>query len=275
MKLSNKGMRISMLALMAGSVLMLSIPCAEPAYAQTATAPGSQAARVDTSNSGSAIRVAPGGSLPISVKLSNFGGVSRVDVLVIYSILNAAGNEIASTTETVAVETTASFVKTVGIPFDAPPGTYTAKTSAIYAGQLVPATSQFSFTVEVKILGLFLSDFYLYGGITIVISLCMLLLSNILIRRHQRGRLTSFDYSDIPHNERTFYEIVSDTIMAMRQRVGDDALDIASHVDGLTIDRETGRVLGLTKSPGKVIARLVSDYEERLGKKVSFSFRKE
>jgi hypothetical protein len=61
--------------------------------------------------------------------------------------------------------------------------------------------------------------------------------------------------------------------MQMRGRVGDQALEIASHIDGLKIDKETGRVLDLTEPPAKIIATLVSEYEKLLGKKVSFSFR--
>lgn len=221
------------------------------------------------------MRVAPGGLLPISVKLSNFGGNKRADVLIGYSIFSSAGKEINSASETVAVETTANFVKTIQIPFNTVPGIYTAKTSITYEGQLVPATTQFPFTVERKILGLFQSDFLLYGGITLLVSVLMLLLGHALIKRRRGVRFTPFDYSDILHDQRTFYEILSDTIMEMRERVGDDALKIASDIPGLKIDKENGRVLTLTEHPSKIIATLVSEYEKLLGKKVSFSFRRE
>ncbi|MBP6913387.1 MAG: hypothetical protein KBC00_02130 [Candidatus Levybacteria bacterium] len=49
----------------------------------------------------------------------------------------------------------------------------------------------------------------------------------------------------------------------MRQKVGERALDIAPHVDGLTIDKKTGRVLKLTRNPSKIIAELVSEYEKK------------
>lgn len=221
------------------------------------------------------VKVAPGELLPVSVKLANFGGGKRVDVLITYLIITSTGEEIYHSDETVAVETTANFVKTIQIPFGTKPGIYTARTSITYKGQLVPATTQFSFTVQRKILGLFQSDFLLYGGITILLGIIVALLGYALIKRHRRGRFSPFDYSNVAHGERTFYEILSDTIMEMRQRVGDDALIIASHIDGLKIDKGTGRVLGLTEHPSKIIATLVSEYEKLLGKKVSFSFRRE
>ena len=230
-------------------------------------------ARVDTGNAGLAVRVAPGEVLPISVKLSNFGGGKRVDVLLKYSIFTSTGEEIYTTSDTAAVETTASFVKTVQIPFGTAPGVYTAKTSATYQGQLVPATTQFSFTVERKILGIFQSDFFFYGGISVLAGIFIALLVYFLVRRRRTTRFTPLDYSNIPHDKRTFYEILSDTIMQMRGRVGEQALEIASHIDGLKIDKETGRVLDLTEPPAKIIATLVSEYEKLLGKKVSFSFR--
>lgn len=232
-------------------------------------------ARVDTSSVGLVVKVAPGELLPISIKLSKFGGGKRVDVLIKYSIFTSAGEEIYGSDETVAVETTANFVKTVPVPFTAVPGTYTVRTSIIYEGQLVPATTQFPFTVERKILGLFQSDFFLYGGITLLFSIFMLLLGRELIKRRRRARFTPLDYSDIPHAKRTFYEILSDTIMEMRARAGDDALLIAANIDGLTIDKETGRVLAFTEHPSKIIATLVYEYEKLLGQKVSFSFRRE
>ena len=60
----------------------------------------------------------------------------------------------------------------------------------------------------------------------------------------------------------------------MRQRAGDRALDVATHIEGLLVDERTGRVLQITGSPAKVVAGLVEGYEKELGKKVSFSLRK-
>jgi len=240
-----------------------------------AQADATKNAQVDTSNAGLVVKVAPGELLPISVKLSNFGGNNRVDVLVTYGIFANTGDKIYSTSETVAVETTASFIKTIQIPFNTAPGTYIAKTSITYGGQLVPATTEFPFTVERKVFGLFQTDFYRYGGITLLVSIFMLVFGRSLIKRRRAMRFTPFDYSSVPHDQRTFYEILSDTIMQMRGRVGDDALKIAADISGLKIDAETGRVLALTQSPSKIIATLVSEYEKLLGKKVSFSFRRE
>ena len=231
--------------------------------------------RVDTNSAGLVAKVAPGELLPISVTLSNFGGGKRVDVLITYSIFTSKGDKIYSTSETVAVETTGNFVKTIQIPFGTTPGIYTVKTSIIYEGQLIPATTQFPFTVERKFFGLFQSDFLLYGGVTLLSSILMLALGHALIKRRRAQRFAPFDYSDIPHDKRTFYEILSDTVMGMRERVGDDALLIAAHIDGLQIDKETGRVLALTDRPSKIIATLVSEYEKLLGQRVSFSFRRE
>lgn len=240
----------------------------------TVQASDNENTQVATSNAGGVVKVAPGEILPISIKLSNFGGNNRVDVLLTYGIFTSAGNEIYSNSETVAVETTASFVKTIQIPFGISPGTYIAKTFITYEGQLAPATTQFPFIVERKILGLFQSDFFLYGAVTVVVSISTFLLGRALIKRRRASRFILFDYSNISQDKRTFYEILSDTIVSMRGRVGDDALLIASRIDGLKINRETGRVISITESPSKIIATLVLEYEKKLGKKVSFSFRR-
>lgn len=228
-------------------------------------------AKVDTTNAGFIVRVAPGELLPISVKLSNFGGGKKIDVLVKYGIYTVAGKLINEVDETLAVETTADRVKTVQIPFNIESGTYIAKTSVLYENQLIPATSQFSFTVERKVFGFFISDLLFYGSILIVACILMFVLGHALIRRSRTLRLVPLDYSDISSDQRTFYEIISDTIMEMREKIGDDALDIASNINGLKINKETGRVLGLTGKPSKIIDDLIAKYEKDLGQKPNFT----
>lgn len=230
-------------------------------------------AQVRTTSAGLTTKVAPGDLLPISVRLANFGGSKRVDVLVNYEIMASDGIPIVTTSETVAVETTNNFVKNLPIPTDATEGTYTAKTSITYKDQLVPATAQFSFQVEPTIFGVFRSTFLLYGGVTLLFGLVMTLIGYSLIKRRKASRLSPLDYADIPKNQRVFYELISDTVMGMRQRVGDEALDIAMQTKGLVIDSSSGRIIKLTDTPSKVIAELVAGYEKVLGKKVSFSFR--
>ena len=258
---------IVVVVFVAGVLFMPSI-----AFAQAAT---TQTAQVDVGSNELNQRLADGEPLSISVKLSNFGNGKRVDVLIKYSILNSNEDEIYSTSDTVAVETTANFIKKILVPFDISPGSYTAKTSITYLGQLVPATSQFSFTVERKILGLYQSDFMLLGGIFVILGILSIFIIPTVIKLRREMRLTPIQYSDISHDERIFYEIISDTIMQMRQRAGDDALNIALKIDGLKIDEKDGRVLSITEQPSKIIANLVSEYEKMLGQKVSFTFRKE
>lgn len=231
--------------------------------------------QVNTNNAGLVVKVAPGELLPISVKLANFGGEMRVDVLIEYSIYTETDKQISSSTETVAVETTASFIKNIQIPTDTKPGTYTAKTAIIYHGQLVPANSHFSFVVERKIFGIFQNEFIIFGGIIVVGSILLIILTRLFTKRARLVRHHLIDYQDIPKNERTFYEILSDIIMEMRNHVGDDALSIAASVNGMNIDKKTGRVLGFTDDPAKIIANLISEYEKRLGDKVDFLSRKQ
>lgn len=249
------------------SFFILFVLCFLPAVTKGASG-------VQTTGSGSNSKVAPGELLPLSVKLINFGSRNRVDVAISYKIVDVGGNIIYSSGETVAVETTANFIKTIQIPFDTPPGRYIATSSIIYQDQVTPATSEFPFTVERKILGLFQSDFYLYAGITLAVSIIVAIVSRLWIGRRRAMRLAPVDYSDIHGDTRVFYELISDTVLSMRQQVGEKALDIARHIEGITIDDRTGRILNLTKKPSVIVAELVSEYENVLGKKVSFSFRK-
>ena len=97
--------------------------------------------------------------------------------------------------------------------------------------------------------------------------------SRLVVKKRRARRLTPHDYSHVPKDSRIYYELISDTIMQMRYRVGDMALEIAQKVDGLVIDEKSGRVLDLKKSPAKVIALLILYYEKYLGERISFSLR--
>lgn len=242
-------------------------------YAQTVV---SNNVQIDTGNAGLTTKVAPGEVLPVAIKLLNFGGGAKTDVLVEYSIITNTGEVIYDSSETVAVETTASFVKMIQIPATVLPGNYIAKTFITYPGQTVPATTQFTFKVEQKIFGLFISDFFLFGigSIATILGILIAILGYSFLKLRRRVRFTPIDYSDIPYDKRTFYEISSDMIMEMRARVGDDAILIADAIEGLKIDKKTGQIISLTDDPAKIISALVSEYEKLLGKKVSFSFRR-
>ncbi|MBP7806382.1 hypothetical protein KA057_01735 [Candidatus Gracilibacteria bacterium] len=225
-------------------------------------------------NGGTLGKVAPGELLPVSVKLLNVSGTRRLDVQVYYSVISRGNESVYSSSETVAVETTASFVKMVQIPYYLVPGVYSVQVSIKYDGQAVPATSHFPFTVESKIGGIFRTTLLTYAILSILGALIMAGCVIIFRKKyHQTSRLSPIDYSNVPSNIRTFYEIISDTIMDMRQRVGDQAILIANSIDGLKLDPESGKVLSISENPSKIIAELVSKYELELGKKVSFLFR--
>ncbi len=229
---------------------------------------------VRTTSGALVTRVAPGELLPISVKLTNFGGGKRVDVTIDYRILNEKGDAVLTEKETVAVETTVSFIKVIQIPRDVPPGKYTAESSIVYQGQKVPVAASYQFTVEQKILGLFTSQFIIYGIITVFVGIAFVIVSRLIKKKLRVSRLAPHEYPDISKEERIFYEIVSDIIAQMRQRVGDRALDIAKSIDDLVIDENTGRVIRVKKSPAKIIALLILKYEKTLGEKISFAFPK-
>ncbi|MBC7943559.1 hypothetical protein H7X68_03630 [Candidatus Saccharibacteria bacterium] len=265
----------SALMLLLIAILLLTIAIDKPAYGQSTDQSVTDNAQVHTTSARLTNKVAPGDLLPVSVKLANFGGGKRVDVLVRYEIVAVDGTQITTSNETVAVETTNNFVKNLQIPLGTAEGVYTAKTSITYKDQLVPATTKFTFQVEPTILGVFRSTFLLYGSIALIVGAVMVLLGYSMVKRHKASRLRPIDYTGVPRDQRVFYELISDTVMSMRQRVGDEALDIAMRTKGLVIDGETGRIIKLTDTPSKVIAELIVGYEKVLGKKVSFSFRKD
>lgn len=149
----------------------------------------SNGAGVKTSSANLVTRVAPGELLPVSVKLVNFGGGRRVDVTIDYYILNEKGDVVLTEKETVAVETTASFIKILQIPRDIQPGQYTAESSITYQGQKVPATANYQFTVERKIAGMFVSQFLIYGVITLIVGIIFAIIGRIVKKNFARAAL--------------------------------------------------------------------------------------
>lgn len=115
-------------------------------------------------------RVAPGESLPFSIKLINFGIAKRVDAIVYYKIFDENNREIYSKNETVAVETSASFIRDAQLPTDIAPGTYRIVTEIVYADQVISAISEFKFQVERKIFGVFQRDFLWYVFLMFLVS---------------------------------------------------------------------------------------------------------
>jgi hypothetical protein len=226
------------------------------------------AQQIKTSGEAKALRVAPGELLPISVKLLNFGAGTKVDVTISYQILDADGGQVkVNETETVAVQTTASFIKNIQIPNDLPPGRYIATSNIVYAGQEVPATSKFEFTVENKIAGIFVSQLMLYGGFTLFIGLIFAIISHLIIKG-RISRLAIHEYSQVSKPSRIYYEMVSDMIMQMHNSVGDKAYEMADTIDGLSIDKDTGKVLNINKDPSEIVSLLLVRYQNLFGKKL-------
>lgn len=219
------------------------------------------------------LRVAPGENLSFSIKLLNFGAESRADVVVTYRIDNATHMSVYESQESVAVETTAGFVKHLPLPHDVPPGMYTMTSEVLYRGQTDPAKSSFSFAVEPKLFGIFRSDLIKYAVIGIGVFGMSAFFTRFLIRRSSR-RFITYDYSNQPLRERVYYEIISDAIAGMRVHAGDDALAVAGAVPELTIDPHTGRVIEIGRHPEKILASLVLRYETLLGRGIHVSRRR-
>jgi len=65
------------------------------------------------------------------IKFLNLANQDRIDVIIKSEILDLGGNLVASSSETVAVETQASFISKLNIPADTPKGDYKLKVTVI------------------------------------------------------------------------------------------------------------------------------------------------
>lgn len=73
-----------------------------------------------------------GDNLIFTANVMNLANDKRIDVTLKYSIVDSNDNVLASKSETVAVETQASFVREIKAPDNAPPGKYNLKTELFY-----------------------------------------------------------------------------------------------------------------------------------------------
>lgn len=214
-----------------------------------------------------------GDFLSFSLKLVNFGSISRQDVTITYQITDSQNNEVYVSSETVAVDTTASFVKRIPLPDSLKSGLYTLSANLIYPGQQQVATSKFTFSIESKIGGFFISDLIIYGLSSITIIIFIIIIVYFFTRKLNKNRVFFFNYSDKPKNEIVYYEILSDMINQMRFRIGNDAIELAQEIPNLQIDSRSGKVINIAKEPAKIIALLIHRFEEFSGHKMSFGLR--
>ncbi|MCX6739610.1 MAG: hypothetical protein NTZ49_00070 [Candidatus Parcubacteria bacterium] len=206
--------------------------------------------------------IAPGESLPINIKLLNMGGSGRVDVQLAYRVLDVANNLISEESETVAVETTASFIKQVKIPSNIKPGRYFLLADLKYADQEVPAIAKIPFQVEFKFLGLFLNQLAILGAI-ISVGIILVWLLIYFINRPRKIIISRFDYKKVPVNLKPYYELISDIILTMQLHLGDKAVKIANKIMGLRIS-DQGEVLEIKKEPAEIVTLLTVAFQKNL-----------
>ena len=79
-------------------------------------------------------KIFPGERVFAEIRLFNLRGVGKVDVKVKYSIKNSEGTTVTSGSTVIAVETQASFVRSLSLPSDIEPGSYIFSVEARFDG---------------------------------------------------------------------------------------------------------------------------------------------
>lgn len=139
-------------------------------------------------------RLAPGEFLPISVELTNYGGGDVVDVLITYRLLDENDAIMLTINETIPVETSTRFTKVIQIPDNMPPGKYVVESSIVYEGQDIFSVSNYKLSIERKIAGIFVSQFIIYGILTLLIGIEFIVIHRLLVKKRQRKELAIRKY---------------------------------------------------------------------------------
>lgn len=221
---------------------------------------------------GSSDLVTVGDSLPVNIQLLNFGTPGeKVDVTMNFIIQDHFDNIALQRTETVAVQTTASFTRYFQIPDTLDHGTYTLSLLVSYRDQQFPAISEQQFTVEHSILGYGLSKWYP----AIPLVLLPFIFTLFVWRRKKKHNVENFDiverkYDHISKNERTNYEIVHDIVESIHYRVGDKKInEVMDRIPGLTLNKKNLHVEEINGPMEEIIPMLIHEYEEITGKKAN------
>jgi hypothetical protein len=132
--------------------------------------------------------VNPGQNLKFQVTLYNLGFTKRVDVFINYTIKSVeTDNIIAKLSETMAIETSLSFMRTIKIPEDTEPGVYTIDAIANYDDKKATSVASFNVVKPSWIVGLLLQ--IVTNWITYLILFVLIPLIYIIKKLYERYRM--------------------------------------------------------------------------------------
>lgn len=223
-------------------------------------------ALVSTSGQLTVQTLAPGEELPLQVQLLNFGTPDeRVDVTLFYVVSDAEGGSIIQKTETVAVQTTASFIRNLQIPESVKSGVYYIDLTVQYKEQRFPAISRAQFNVKKSFLG-----FYVHDWLPSLVFLLIPFILFFVFKKRTTVISVSRDYSAVDISQRMYYEIIHDIIQSLHYHVGDREISkIIKDIPGLVVNQDTSHIESLSGSIPVIIARLLEKYELTVGEKAN------
>lgn len=120
-------------------------------------------------------RVSPGGEVLAEIRLFNLGGTDdKKDVLIEYIIKDYDNNSIATETESLAVQTQATFIKRISIPENAPLGLYVLYVRAIYDEKVASSSDNFE---VIKVQGVINKEtlYKIFISILIIIGISLII----------------------------------------------------------------------------------------------------
>jgi hypothetical protein len=117
--------------------------------------------------------VLPSEEILAQIEIYNLGSLGKTDVLLDYVIKDSEGNEVLKEQDTIAVETSTSFIKSIQIPNNLPFGRYVFYVKTTYNGKVASASALFNVgKKEINKLMIFL---YVLVSIIIIILLITIL----------------------------------------------------------------------------------------------------
>jgi len=217
--------------------------------------------------------VAPGEALPVQIQLLNFGTPNdTVDTTLYFSIIDDNGQTVLTRSETLAVQTTASFSRYIVIPDNTLSGKYLIQLDVEYSGQKYPAISQQPFVVEQKWWGYTYREWL--SALPLIVA-PLLIIAFLYFLRNKKARQYTHDYSHIGESERFYYEIIHNIIVSLHYHVGDKKMKkILASLPGIKMDTTNKQIQYVGDNPEKIVSSLMRYYEQETGAPANIVFDK-
>jgi hypothetical protein len=210
--------------------------------------------------------VAPGETLVAETKLYQFAFDNKNDIILDYQIQDSDSQTVLKKSETVAIQTQASFLKTFNLPDNLPTGRYILKCLIQSLDHAHLTSASTTFEIAKSGLGYTSSKQALPPSNRIfgIISFFMIITISSLLTVNYRGRQWRPVFEPISAKPPEYKDLVEEIIKHNKFFGRNKAIELANRIKGLEVD-EAGRVISIGSRGQEVMIQLIDLFRISMG----------